>query len=269
MCELCTKHGEGKKWYLQAKNYADDLWHDLRRQKVAREHFGMIRGIAQRDYKLLKFVNGKNRALGSFIFRIFKSGFLKKHLGQVVTIEDVAAIFDIVNSIVRIPCVCRQSMTGKEVRYCFAVSIDPASIGMAEFVDASYGSGPDISRFERLTKEEALAFMKGLEPSGTIHTVWTVMTPFIGFICNCGNNGCLPMLSQNEIGPIVMKSEYRAAADPLLCAACRKCASVCLFGAIRYDAPAGKAVIDASRCYGCGICRSVCAADAIQVKEAS
>ncbi len=25
MCEFCTKHGEGKKWYLQMKNYAEEL----------------------------------------------------------------------------------------------------------------------------------------------------------------------------------------------------------------------------------------------------
>ena len=24
MCEFCHKHGEGKKWYLQAQNYAED-----------------------------------------------------------------------------------------------------------------------------------------------------------------------------------------------------------------------------------------------------
>ena len=28
MCEFCTKHGEGKKWYLQMKNYADELLHE-------------------------------------------------------------------------------------------------------------------------------------------------------------------------------------------------------------------------------------------------
>ena len=28
MCEFCTKHGEGKKWYLQIKNYADELLHE-------------------------------------------------------------------------------------------------------------------------------------------------------------------------------------------------------------------------------------------------
>jgi hypothetical protein len=33
MCEFCHKHGEGKKWYLQAKNYSDDLLSDLKRRK--------------------------------------------------------------------------------------------------------------------------------------------------------------------------------------------------------------------------------------------
>ena len=28
MCEFCTEHGEGKKWYLQMKNYSDALLHE-------------------------------------------------------------------------------------------------------------------------------------------------------------------------------------------------------------------------------------------------
>ena len=28
MCEFCTAHGEGKKWYLEMKNYAEELAHD-------------------------------------------------------------------------------------------------------------------------------------------------------------------------------------------------------------------------------------------------
>ena len=28
MCEFCTEHGEGKKWYLQMKNYAEGLIHE-------------------------------------------------------------------------------------------------------------------------------------------------------------------------------------------------------------------------------------------------
>jgi hypothetical protein len=27
MCEFCVQHGEGKQWYLQMKNYSDELLH--------------------------------------------------------------------------------------------------------------------------------------------------------------------------------------------------------------------------------------------------
>ena len=37
MCEFCTKHGEGEKWYLQAKNYSDDLLSDVRRRRFIEE----------------------------------------------------------------------------------------------------------------------------------------------------------------------------------------------------------------------------------------
>ncbi len=39
MCEFCTQHGEGKKWYLQAKNYSEELLNDQRKQFMA-EFFG-------------------------------------------------------------------------------------------------------------------------------------------------------------------------------------------------------------------------------------
>ena len=39
MCEFCLKHGEGKKWYLQAENYSDDLLSDVRRRKYIESFF--------------------------------------------------------------------------------------------------------------------------------------------------------------------------------------------------------------------------------------
>ncbi len=33
MCEFCLQHGEGQKWYLQAKNYSQDLLSDAHRRK--------------------------------------------------------------------------------------------------------------------------------------------------------------------------------------------------------------------------------------------
>ena len=39
MCQFCHKHGEGKKWYLQAQNYSEDLLSDLKRRKFVKDFF--------------------------------------------------------------------------------------------------------------------------------------------------------------------------------------------------------------------------------------
>ena len=39
MCEFCTEHGEGKKWYLEMKNYQEELLHapiDRLQQRLGR-----------------------------------------------------------------------------------------------------------------------------------------------------------------------------------------------------------------------------------------
>ncbi len=47
MCQFCVKHGEGKKWYLQAKNYAEDLLSDLRRRNFVTNFFGHPEHLAE------------------------------------------------------------------------------------------------------------------------------------------------------------------------------------------------------------------------------
>ncbi len=34
MCEFCHQHGEGKKWYLNAANYAEELYNDAARASM-------------------------------------------------------------------------------------------------------------------------------------------------------------------------------------------------------------------------------------------
>ena len=42
MCQFCVEHGEGKRWYLEASNYAYDLDSDLKRREYVLE---FIRGF--------------------------------------------------------------------------------------------------------------------------------------------------------------------------------------------------------------------------------
>ena len=48
MCDFCVQHGEGKKWYVQAKNYAEDLLSDVRRLSRVHESVPVRRHGLQR-----------------------------------------------------------------------------------------------------------------------------------------------------------------------------------------------------------------------------
>ena len=267
MCEFCTQHGDGKKWYLQAKNYADDLASDLERveKTIARLNY-FNDGRFRRDYLLMERAYPRMPAR---LRRIYAARFTRQqkgtHFGQVVPIEDIEAIFPILNSIVRLPCVCRKATTGKEVAYCLGISASPGT-AMGQLLCNSFDHGPDTSAVDRLTPEEALDFMRGLEQKGIMHSVWTFETPFIGAICNCDRTDCVATRATVHHGLKVMfKGEYIAQVDIDLCTGCKNCAKLCQFDAI--TVADRKARVDLSKCYGCGTCRAGCTKGAITLSD--
>ena len=198
----------------------------------------------------------------------------KIHYGQVVPIEDVERILGFITSVVRLPCICRQTTVGSEQRYCYGVSMVPQ--GESQFgqilrsLDASYLTGPDTSGLEALSKEETLNGLRELEKKGLCHTVWTFITPFLGGVCNCDRSDCMAMRTTVTQGfPVMFRAEYVAAVHPDLCNGCRQCMRVCQFGAMGYSAASDKVVIDPRRCYGCGICRASCTKGAIILSDRS
>lgn len=225
MCEFCHKHGEGKKWYLQARNYSQDLLSDARRRKSAQEFFsdpGKLRKSSERLRALAKAPAFVRRLMAWRIPRRMK----KWHYGQVVPIEEIEQILGFVNSIVRVTCLCRYVNLGLEKRYCFGVSMGPNG-GLDSIIkglDGSFFPGPFSFGLETLSKEQALAAMKDMEHEGLCHTVWTFGPPFIGGICNCDRADCLAM--QATVGvevPVMFRAEYVAEVDPDACAGCREC----------------------------------------------
>ena len=273
MCEFCLKHGEGEKWYLQAKNYSEDLLNDVRRVKflqsfsdpnaLALEVGKMNDGFARLDKSPWLIRNLYSR----MITRKMK----KIHFGQVVPIEDIERIFEFTNSIVRVSCICRKSALGQEKRYCFGVSLKPGGGKLNEIfqsLEKNYSGGVNDQRYEMLTKEEALTAFRAYELEGLCHTVWTFHTPFIGGICNCDRVDCMAMRSTvTHAVPVMFRAEYVAHVDPDLCTGCRQCMRLCQFGALSYSASTEKAHVDERWCYGCGICRSSCKADAIRLED--
>ena len=270
MCEFCHKHGEGKKWYLQAKNYSEDLMSDLRRRKFIADFFSKPGDLTESMGKLEKLSRAPAFVKG--VLAPYISGRQKKiHFGQVLPMEDVERIFSFVTGIVRLACLCRQENLGTEQRYCYGISMAPQGgefRKIIEEIDASYLTGPDTAGLETLTKEEALDSFRQHEKEGLCHSVWTFITPFVGGICNCDRSDCYAMRATVTYGiPIMFRAEYVAEVNPELCNGCRQCMRACQFGAMGYSAANKKVVIDPRRCYGCGVCRASCTKDAITLND--
>jgi len=270
VCEFCHKHGEGKKWYLRAENYSDDLLSDLKRRKFIADFFSLAE---ERPGGLAKL--GKLLPVTGFVRSVllpYRVGRQKKvHFGQVLPIEDVERIFGFVSSVVRLPCICRHINLGTEQRFCYGVSLAPQEGEMFKIIreiDMDYLTGPDTSGLEELTKEEALENFRQYEKEGLCHSVWTFVAPFIGGICNCDRSDCSAMQATVTRGfPVMFRAEYVAEVNPELCNGCRQCMRVCQFGAIGYSAANERIFIDHLRCYGCGVCRASCTKDAIHLHD--
>lgn len=268
MCQFCVQHGDGKAWYLQASNYAYDLESDLKRREYLQgfiADFSESRGTALHGLELLERLPAPLRDLG----RAAAIARMKQfHFGQPVPIEECEAVFDIATSIVRIPCPCRYAAGTRDEGYCLAITTKPID-GLLDKAFADYDVGPDLQKFERLTKPAAMALLRHTEQEGLMHSVWTFVTPFIGAICNCSlEAGCMAMrITVEHETPIMHKGHHLAVADLDRCVGCAECVERCPFGAIQIGPGHKRAIVDIEKCYGCGVCRSACDEGALRLTE--
>jgi Pyruvate/2-oxoacid:ferredoxin oxidoreductase delta subunit len=265
MCEFCDKHGEGKKWYLQAKNYSQDLYSDLAKHQVFD-----IKKFSQ-DTKRLGELKKAPALVRAVMTPYITERIKRMHYGQVLPIEDVEQIFGMVNRVVRLACICRKKRNVTEQRFCYGVSIVPQGEEAQKVINqpgSGFSDGPDTRQLETVSKEQALENFRLYEKEGLCHTVWTKLTPFIAGICNCDRADCGALQHTVVDGVQTMfKAEYVAEINPELCSGCRQCMRACQFGAIGYSAGSQRAYIDQNHCYGCGVCRASCVKDAIHLRD--
>ncbi len=121
----------------------------------------------------------------------------QEHFGQVLPMEEIRELVRKAETVVRMPCACRWAMGKGEVRACYGISIGPEQ--WYRHIDmSSFGPLPDEG-LESVDREEAIRQMEHLEEHGAVHTIWTMMTPFIGAICNCTLDDCLAMRTLSGI----------------------------------------------------------------------
>jgi Pyruvate/2-oxoacid:ferredoxin oxidoreductase delta subunit len=260
MCEFCHEHGEGKKWYLQAKNYSQELINQERKNI-----YTSVNNMGESVIESLKRLDSlkDNPEVRKSALPLIIAKRKKTHWGQVITLEEVEQILDMTVDITRTPCSCRSAIYGvSDARFCFGLS----TLSRGEVGDAQ---SPDYSKdLEKLTPEEAKKIFRKYDRNGLVHSIWTFGTPFIGGICNCTVNDCLAIKSQLRLGiPMFFKAEYVASIDWEKCAGCKDCLKNCNFGAINFSSTTQKCYINQFLCFGCGVCRALCSREAISLRD--
>lgn len=264
MCEFCAKHGEGKTWYLNAKNYSTDLLSDLRRRGFIDNFYEQVVRKGNRNVTILEKLLIGRLELPPKIRSGITARQKQEHFGQVLPVEEVGKIFSMAHSITRIPCGCAWAKEKKESRVCFGVSFGPPD--WFDSIDIGYFGNPANPAVETINLDEALEAIAETDRLGMVHSVWTFETPFIGAVCNCDKQYCLALrMTLGLKAPVMFRAEYVAELYGDLCNGCMACANNCQFSAIRYNPDSNTCEVDKTRCYGCGVCRTQCEAQAIRI----
>jgi NAD-dependent dihydropyrimidine dehydrogenase PreA subunit len=282
MCHYCVQHGEGQKYFLNAKNYATKMYR-LKRKEVAKkaeeaekERKEKEGGVSlapgapvDLDLMLAELVKDVADATGVDVDKVpmlrkkaehFLSNY---HYNQVVTLDEALAITDITYPIALMQCVCRRESRGMyekgEAQYCFALGV-----GLYK-----WERWPETYRgITFITPGEAKERLRWFNKRGCVHSITTFYTPYIGGLCNCELPACLAIRGRLGYGLSTMvKGEYVAKPITERCTGCGDCIMRCQFGAMAFSPSRNKVNIDLQKCFGCGLCVTQCRREAIELVE--
>lgn len=270
------KHGAGGKWYLNARNYTNELAKEMDLERYLNEQWRYFETVFIRKimgfssvglgYKLRmpiigRFIrwNAENMIHSESKNRnpIRADG----HFGQVLPLEDAKLILSelAAEPIIENYCMCRVMQRGVKEVCCINFGVLSGVIEkLPRFI-------PKNTKL-RLDREEAVARLEQHNLDGKVATVWFQPVPYINAICSCETPQCggLRLRNDYDLRP-VYKGEYAIQLDPDNCQGCKECISMCQFGALRYSPSLKRVLVDNTKCFGCGLCRHACKFDALRL----
>ena len=259
MCDWCMLHGQGKKWYLEKRNFiTKELFND---KKEIRESMEWIFGEFEKKVaidleKALRYL--PKPIIGRIAKRTLRKA-LEIHQGQIVPLEEAKAIMDISSSAAITSCVCRRMQLGKTEKCC--IGLDYATKYIKEWPDYTRGG------IDYVSKEEALELIESHEDKGYVTSIWAFPVPFLGVFCICEYPVCMALKVRLDYDQptIIRKAEFVVEKDYDSCIDCGKCIKVCQFGAMKNIKTLDRTFLDISKCFGCGLCTKVCPENALKL----
>ncbi|MHA2008130.1 MAG: 4Fe-4S dicluster domain-containing protein [Promethearchaeota archaeon] len=276
MCKWCFQHGIGEKWYLNAKNYSDQLAKDLDLEEYLTEQWmnfetvfiRKITGLSSKGlgYKLQMPLIGRivrwaaERMIHAKV-RHPKAIRADGHIGQVIPLEDAQIIMSELagEPIIENYCLCRYMQRGVKTKCCI-------NFGVLSGVIEKLPRFLPKDRAVRISRDEAIDRLEEHNKKGFVSTVWYQPVPYICAICSCESPECGALRLRNDFDLMVMsKAEYIVHLNQDNCQGCKNCVAMCQWNAIRYIPSINRIIIDYNKCFGCGVCRHACKHDALSL----
>jgi NAD-dependent dihydropyrimidine dehydrogenase PreA subunit len=267
-------HGEGGKWYMNARHYSEELGEQMREyleeqwQNMETLFIRKIMGFNSigLGYKMQLPIFGRIlRAQAERQIHSESGGRHASradgHFGQVLPLEDAQHILGNLapeGSIIKNYCVCRWMQRGVKDAVCINFGV------LSDIIPKLHRYIPDEKW--KLDHEEAIAALEEQNKKGYVASVWFQPVPYINAICSCESPECGGLRLRNDFGlNAVYKGEYLIDVDPDKCQGCKSCVRMCQFNALRYLPSINRVIVNLDKCFGCGVCRHACNHDALSL----